>query len=147
MVEIKMIRAMSRPLYAISLAMSLALTAWPAVAHAGRPASPTGTFSSMYFHPEAGDLLGTEVRIVYTRKGFQGTIQFAEGEAGELILIKPIIDDDNHITFEFTDPSTGDRIAISGRITDAGLETKWWKGDDLLKRVPSYWDVGRHGPP
>ncbi len=132
---------------AFALVMALVFFGWPAAVFAQRPASATGTFSSMYFHPEAGDLLGTEIRIVYTRNGFQGTYQQAQGEPSELILFKPIIDDDNHITFSFTSPWDGTQVTISGRITDAGLETKRWKGDRLLKRMPSYWDERRASPP
>jgi hypothetical protein len=41
----------------------------------------TGTFSSLRYHKEAGDLLGVEIRIVSTRKGYQGALQIAEGGA------------------------------------------------------------------
>jgi len=147
MVEFKIIRAMSRPLCAITLAMSLALTAWPTVAHAGQPASPTGTFSSMYYNPESTDLHGTEIRIVYTRDGFQGTYQHAQGEPSELILFTPMIDDDNRITFTFKSPWTGERVMISGQITESGLEMGELPGENLLKRAPSYWEERRRTNP
>jgi hypothetical protein len=131
------------------LALALVVFAWAATAPAKRPASPTGTFSSMYYNEEGGDLIGTEIRIVYTRKGFQGTIQDAEGEPDELILFAATIDGDNHFTISYPSPKTGDPVRISGRVTEAGLETKtkWWTGGNLLKRAPSYWDVRRTSPP
>ncbi len=140
-------RITQRQIGVAGLAIALLFSVWPTVAVAQRPASPTGTFSSMYYHPEGTDLLGTEIRIVYTRKGFQGTIQSAEGEPDELILIKPKIDDNNNFTFELSDPLTGEHYTISGRITEAGLETKGWSGENILKRAPSYWDERRTSPP
>jgi len=131
------------------LTLALLVFTWPAMAPAKRPASPTGTFSSMYYNEEGGDLIGTEVRIVYTRKGFQGTVQDAEGEPDELILFTATIDGGNNFTISYTSPRTGDPVTISGRVTEAGLETKtkWWTGGNLLKRAPSYWDVRRTSPP
>ena len=52
-----------------------------------REAKRTGTFSNLRYIPEAGDLLGEEVRIVYTRSGWQGTVQLAEGVPYELIVV------------------------------------------------------------
>lgn len=133
----------------VGLALASLVFAWPAMAPAERPASPTGTFSSMYYNEEGGDLIGTEIRIVYTRNGFQGTIQDAEGEPDELILFTATIDGDNNFTISYTSPSTGNPVTISGRITEAGLETQteWWTGGKILKRAPSYWDVRRSSPP
>src|ERR1700730_17937460 len=53
------------------------------------PAMPrlTGTYSDMYYNVQGGDVLGTEIRIVNTRKGFQGVIQFSEGAPEELVVV------------------------------------------------------------
>jgi hypothetical protein len=129
------------------LALGLLVLAWSAVAIAKGPASPTGTFSSMYYNEESTDLVGMEIRIVVGRDGYQGTIQYARGEPTDLILFKPVIDDSNHIAFSFASPWTGERVAISGRITEPGLEMGEQPGENLLKRAPSYWDVRRDSPP
>ena len=149
MAEFKIMWAVKKRVGTVALAIVMALSVWPSIAPAQRPANPTGTFSSMYYNSESTDLRGIEIRIVYTRKGFQGTIQDAEGEPGELIPIEVTIDDGNNFTISFTDPSTNDPVTISGRITKAGLEkkTKWGMGGYLLKRAPSYWDERRASPP
>ena len=48
-------------------------------AHAKSEIWLTGTFSSLRFNTEGGDLLGVELTIVPTRKGYQGALQIAEG--------------------------------------------------------------------
>ncbi len=133
----------------VSLSMALLIFTGSTVALAQRPANPTGTFSSMYYNEEGGDLLGIEIRIVYTNKGFQGTIQDAQGEPDELTLITATIDDDNNVTISFTDPSTANPVTISGRITKAGIEKKtgWGMGGKILKRAPSYWEERRRTSP
>ena len=50
----------------------------------------TGTYSDLRPHKKTGDILGVEIRIVYAGKGYQGTIQIAEGWPSDLILIKKI---------------------------------------------------------
>src|SRR5882762_4247453 len=47
----------------------------------------TGTYSDMYYNAQGGDVLGTEIRIINTRKGFQGVIQFSEGAPEELVVV------------------------------------------------------------
>ena len=61
------------------------------VSHAASDIKKTGTFSSLSYHREAGDLLGYEVRIVFTINGYEGTIQIAEGGPERLILLRNII--------------------------------------------------------
>jgi hypothetical protein len=41
----------------------------------------------MYYNADAGDVIGDEIRIVYTRNGYQGVVQFAEGEPEELVIV------------------------------------------------------------
>jgi hypothetical protein len=74
------------------LSVLLALTA---TASTGQTKSPslqkpfraTGTYSNMYYNAEGGDVIGDEIKIVYTRKGYQGVVQFAEGEPEELVIV------------------------------------------------------------
>jgi len=47
----------------------------------------TGTYTDMHYGSQGGDLLGTEIKIVSTRKGLQGALQFAEGAPEELVIV------------------------------------------------------------
>lgn len=103
-----------------------------------------GTFSSMYYHEQGGDLLGTELKIVWVdNKGYQGVLQFAEGDANELILIWPEIDGDR-ISFDYSSEWHSGRF--DGVYTEYGIQPvepdkgSWWN----LKRQPSYWDEYRN---
>ena len=56
-------------------------------AQATKPARITGTYTNLTFNREGGDLLGQELRIVLTRNGYQGVLQFSNGEPGEHIVV------------------------------------------------------------
>jgi hypothetical protein len=103
----------------------------------------TGTYSDMYYNAEGGDVLGTEIRIVYTRKGFQGVIQFSEGEPEELVVVDIQIKG-NAVSFVVPEPSpyvgefTG---AISDGILRGEFRYKNGVSDKVeLKKGKSYWD-------
>jgi hypothetical protein len=103
----------------------------------------TGTYSNMYFNQEGGDLLGDEVRIVAASGGYQGALQFAEGEPGDLIVV-PVTVTGNRISFAIPDSS-----AYPGRF-DGAIENGHLKGEFRFKnggsekvelpRGKSYWD-------
>jgi hypothetical protein len=143
------IPALGRHIGVTVLVAASILGVWVSMAPAEERAPVAGTYSSMFYNGESGDINGTEVRIVYTRKGYQGTVQISQGEPSQLILIKPTIDDDNHITFEFTDPTFGGRYSYSGRITASGMTGRFAgeEADQTFKRAPSYWDTWRTDPP
>jgi hypothetical protein len=46
----------------------------------------TGTFSDLHFVKEAGDFVGTEIKIVETSQGYQAVVQFAIGVPSDLYL-------------------------------------------------------------
>lgn len=104
----------------------------------------TGTFSSMRWHAEAGDVVGVEIRIVLTGKDtYQGTIQIAEGAPGPLILIAPEFDG-NRLTFDFQPPH-GPQVTFRGTISNKGVQgTLAYKGGSTVSvdtpRGCSYWD-------
>ncbi len=106
----------------------------------------TGTFSSMYYHEEAGDLLGWELRIVQGKDGFEGTWQVAYGQPDSLVLIKPKIED-RTITFSYSYDGK-EFYHFKGKYTDYGIEQEpmddWGWGK--LKRRPSYWEVYANTP-
>src|SRR5580698_1737 len=49
----------------------------------------TGTYTNMYYNKEGGDVLGEELKIVVKQGGgYQGALQFAEGEPQNLIVVE-----------------------------------------------------------
>ena len=114
------------------------------VGYAASDFQKTGTFSSLFYHKEAGDLLGYEIRIVFTRNGYQGTFQAAEGGPDDLILIREITIEDNKIKFLIPGPSIYEG-EFSGHITNSGIKGTLIlrNGNKIfldLKRQQSYWE-------
>jgi hypothetical protein len=108
-------------------------------------ASPwiTGTYSSFTYHQEAGDLNGVEVRLILTRTGVKGVVQFAEGGAGNVALVDVTVTG-NRIRFELP-PGFQPEGVFEGVVTSKGLEgTFSYKGGAqehlTLPRKQSYWD-------
>jgi hypothetical protein len=124
----------------VLLTMGLIATA---AVEAQRPNNVTGTYTSLRFNQDGGDLLGQEVRIVFTRNGYRGVLQFAEGDAGDLIIVNVTIDG-NKVRFVIPDASgyggefngTFQEGAIRGtfKFKSGGEETV------LLRKGKSYWD-------
>jgi hypothetical protein len=103
----------------------------------------TGTFSDLHFVKEAGDLLGTEIKIVYAGGSYQGALQFAEGAPSELVIVK-IHKDGNKISFSIPDdnPYAGE---FQGSVSSEALqgEFRFKSGGTekvTLHRGKSYWD-------
>jgi hypothetical protein len=99
----------------------------------------TGTFSDMYFNEEGGDLLGTEVRIVVGKDGYQATVQLAEGGPSDLMVVDVQTSGDS---VRFKLPS-GERFEgrvtakyLRGQFVDTGGPPQVVK----LARGRSYWD-------
>jgi hypothetical protein len=103
----------------------------------------TGTYTNMYFHREAGDLLGEEIKIVKTRQGYQGALQFSEGEPGDLIIVNIRIDGKN-VNFQIPNDSSY-AGQFSGTIENGILKGKFLfktggMEDVELKKGKGYWD-------
>lgn len=103
----------------------------------------TGTFSSLKYHSESGDLLGVELRIAYTKSGYQATVQIAEGVPEVLILV-PVFFDKQKVRFEIPDPSSY-AGGFEGRIDTYGISgvLKFKSGGQMELRLPrknSYWE-------
>jgi len=105
----------------------------------------TGTFSSLEYHQEGGDLLGVEIKIVPTRKGHQGVLQIAEGGPSQLMIVEVFFEKDN---VRFQIPNTyseyGGEI-FEGKISSKGIRGAFRsKGEtgnrENLIRKCSYWD-------
>ena len=104
----------------------------------------TGTYSSLFYHKEAGDLLGNEIRIVLGKKGYEGTFQTAQGEPDTLVFLKNISIKGNLIKFTISEGSlhAGE---FSGEITKTELKgvLTLQNGNKIplvLKKGKSYWD-------
>lgn len=104
----------------------------------------TGTYSSLIYNQEAGDLFGDEVRIVFGRTGYEGTFQTSQGEPDKLVLLKDIVVKGNMIKFSIPSESIHSGEFI-GAITKNGLVgILTLKNENKLhlelKRGLSYWD-------
>lgn len=106
----------------------------------------TGFFSDMRLIPENGDLLGTEIWIVYARNRHWATVQLAEGEPGKPLVV-PVEVTGTKIRFTFplelyhSDGSRApDRLfRFEGEVSRAGLAGMFNGNPVLLKRRQSFW--------
>lgn len=107
----------------------------------------TGFFTDMHYIPEAGDVLGSEVWIVYARGQYWATVQMAEGEPDPPQVV-PVEVAGARVKFSTRTPlisSTGKPVPdlvmeYSGTVSKAGL-TLSIQGNQatLLRRRSSYW--------
>ena len=103
----------------------------------------TGTFSSLEYNEEGGDLLGVELRIVYTDKGYQGMLQIAEGNISTVMIVSPKFTGEK-ITF-LIDSSETYKSTFEGVIDNEKIvgKIKFYTGGEMQLRLPrkkSYWD-------
>lgn len=103
-----------------------------------------GTFSSMHFNTESGDLSGVEINIVNAHSGKQAAVQFSEGEPGAL-MVTPVVCDGTHLFFSlprdagrasatFSGVVSGKRL-VGEFVFDTGARDKV-----SLVRRSSYWN-------
>jgi hypothetical protein len=102
----------------------------------------TGLFSDMHYISEAGDVLGTEIFIIYSTSGYYAVMQCAEGAPSKPVVVNAKIEG-NKVTLEpHNDQSSHCPIAVfTGQVTSSGLRGNF-EGTDypgLLKRKRSYW--------
>jgi hypothetical protein len=108
-----------------------------------KPIRLTGTFSNLRYIPEAGDLLGEEVRLFYTSGGMTALVQIAEGGPGEATIEHVSVTGD-HIMIELTHRDDGIK-RFEGDITTHALRGNFINVDGgsnqvVMKRTKSYWD-------
>jgi hypothetical protein len=106
---------------------------------------PQGIYTNMHDGQARGSVLGEELRIVYTDKGYQGMLQIASGEPGAMVIV-PVKMTGNKI--EFTVPNlppmytasrffgTIDPMTIRGQFTYQNGVSR----EVVLKKGKSYWD-------
>lgn len=126
-----------------SLAIVLSLLFGSARLEAQTPPRITGTYTNMYYNQEGGDVLGYELKIVYTGAGFQGALQIAEGVPGPLMLVD-IHASGAKISFSIPDGSEyGGEFngAIEKGVLKGEFHFKSSGSDKVeLPRRKSYWD-------
>ncbi len=103
----------------------------------------TGTFSNLKSHAETGDLLGCEIKIIYSSEGYKALVLLAQGSAGVARLADAVFDK-NRITIAFTDHPYGLQT-LRGTITQKWIDVEliFDKGSvesHRLFRKKSYWD-------
>jgi len=102
-----------------------------------------GIYSSMHYIPEAGDVLGEEIKIVASGKGYRGFLQFAEGSPSEVIevdvkvvgaTVSFVIPDDNFYAGQFAGTVVNGVLKGKFRFKNGGSEKV------ALRKGKSYWD-------
>lgn len=102
----------------------------------------------MHYIEGAGDVIGTEVWIVYARDSFWATVQMAEGEPNPPVVV-PVTVSGSRVKFTIREPrifgGTGKPapdfvMDFDGTVSKAGLQLTSGPPDStLLKRGNSYW--------
>ena len=103
------------------------------------PFKITGIYSSLYFNNESGDILGEEIMIVFSNKGYIATYQSSEGEPTIPVVTKVNIVNN---TIIFTLPPPFDiQGEFIGTISKNMLIGKFKKSNQVLtlERKNSYW--------
>jgi len=102
----------------------------------------TGTFSSLVYNDESGDLGGTEISIVYGGSSHYAIVQCSEGSPGVPFVAKVQV---QGIMVSFTLPkgsgSGCPEATYNGTISSEGLRGQFagFGEPELLKRKSSYW--------
>lgn len=114
--------------------------------HGQEKARITGTYTSMQYIPEAGDIFGEELHIVMGWTGYQGAYQDAEGVPGPLVVVNIKVAD-GKISFDlppgagFVPPGKFEGTINDGTIRGHHFSKGEIIGDEvIMKRGKSYWD-------
>lgn len=112
-------------------------------ASGGQSGGYPGTYSTLVFDRQSGDVLGEELRIMVGKNGYKGTLQFSEGWPGDPVLLDIRIEGtsisfDTPETWEYAGHFSGE---ISAREIHGTLTLKNGNAVPLnLPRRTSYWD-------
>jgi len=101
-------------------------------AQSARKARVTGFFTDMHYIEEAGDVLGTEVWIVYGGDGYWAIVQLAEG-GPEPPIVVPVQVSGQHIKFSVN------AVNFDGTVTQAALTGLPGQDRVVLRLRASYW--------
>ena len=99
----------------------------------------TGIYSDMKYNREGGDVLGTEIFVVFSKQGYCVVFQSAEGEPNVPVVVQASISE-GKIFFEIP-PGIDPRGRFSGEITKDELIGSFSANGHVvrLKRKTSYW--------
>ncbi len=134
------VRANSSKLLAV---LAMALLPWPALAADTEPAIATGTYSSLAYNDESGDLNGYEIEVLPAAKGTKLVLQIAEGELVDVVVAEAS-QADGTITASFELPRRGG-CRLSARVVESSLVVSFDFGNGAidtatLARSVGYWD-------
>jgi hypothetical protein len=104
------------------------------------PVRPVGLYSNLAYIPEAGDVVGTEIFILYGGGQHWALLQLAQGEPDEPVLVPASV---SGSLVEFAFPQYGENAHFKGRATSRGLEGTISGIENVitvkLLRQRSYW--------
>jgi hypothetical protein len=105
----------------------------------------TGTFTSLTYNQQGGDVLRTEIRILGARRGLQATVQVAEGSASNLVLADRVVAAPSGKISFVLPPNDLELRSFEGVVTAKELDGTWTYTHAKTERVKlrrgrSYWD-------
>ncbi len=109
-------------------------------------AADTGVYSNMSINPESGDLVGTEITILFSRNGYWLLYQSAEGEPNDPVLL-PIRVLDNEFSLKIEDGNQYQDLSFDGEFVENGLKVTLTNGaifnsgnkSEVLPKSRSHW--------
>ena len=132
---------MHRP-HLLLLALLLAGTGFLSTASAAGKKQVTGIYSNMSYSREGGDVVGTEVFVLYEGSTYKALVQCAGGPVGEAQLLPAVV---SYPEISFVIPPDSPTLCpkgeYKGKISPKGLKGSIqdhdWPG--FLPRKKSYW--------
>lgn len=101
-----------------------------------------GTYSSLTYSNESGDLNGYEVEFIPTNKGLKAVVQVGEGEVDGIYVVDVVQRKDGTLSFSF--PLGSNKVTFSGTANGTTLlgTLALPSGEQrvILKRGSGYWD-------
>lgn len=112
---------------------------------ASAPPRVTGIFSDLAYVEDSGDVLGIEVILLYSRKGYYAVFQFSEGEPSVPVVAEVTVSG-NQIEFTLP-PGLAYTGKFKGQVGPEGLTGHFESGqlsprseaEIRLRRGKSYW--------
>ena len=127
----------------IELFLALCLVLGGAIGSAVPPLKVAGTFSSLTYNAEGGDLIGFEVRIVPSNEGLKALVQVAQGDSGKVYLVS--VEQKGDVLSFDVPLSLNMHGRFEGTVSPNGLDGKISYPTGAiervsLKRTTSYWE-------
>jgi hypothetical protein len=127
----------------IELFVVLCLVVGGPIVSAAPPLKVAGTFSSLAYNAEGGDLIGYEVRIIPSNEGLKALVQVAQGDSGKVYLVG--VDQKGNVLSFDVPLSSNVHGRFEGTVSLNGLDgTISYPSGAIeqvsLKRTTSYWE-------